>query len=289
MGNMMHSSVLFALLSLVCAGVNDVVFKRYARKVRSRGMYIFGIGMVWTLMQVLTLNFKGVPLVLDSTTLGFGLLAGLFLTGSNILLLECLTIIDVSLGSTIYRLNTIGVVGLSFLLLNEPLGLMKCLGILVGVIGVLLLYQKSAGGGRSPTFLLFLGLAVAASSLRASYGVISKAGLLQLADAQTMLLCIGASWIVGGAGYAILRERQFVFTGKKAAYSVVSGILVFLIVNFLMEAMERGQASIVIPIANVSFVVAVVLSALLRMERLTFKKGMAIVCAAGSIVLLSSS
>lgn len=286
--NLVHSSVLFALLSLACAGVNDVVFKRYASKVRSRGMYIFGIGIVWTLMQLLTLKFKGVGLVLDWTTLGFGLLAGLFLTGSNILLLECLAMIDVSLGSTIYRLNTIGVVALSFIWLNEPLGLIKCIGIMAGVFGVLLLYQKGGGAGGAKAHL-FLGLAVAASALRAAYGVISKAGLLQQADAQTMLFCISATWIAGGAGYAILRERQFAITGKKIAYSVVSGILVFLIVNFLMEAMERGQASIVIPIANVSFVVAVALSVLLGMERLTFKKGLAIICAAGSIVLLSSS
>ena len=284
---MMRGSVVFALLSLVCAGINDVVFKKYARKDRSRGMYIFGIGIVWTLMQVLTLKFKGGALVVDFTTLGFGLLAGLFLTGSNILLLECLTIIDVSLGSTIYRLNTIGVVVLSFLLLNEPLGVIKCLGILAGIAGVLLLFRKSEGGERAPVFQLFLGLAVAASVLRAAYGVASKAGLLQQADSQTMLLCIGASWIIGGAGYAILREGRFSFSRKKAGYSLVSGILVFLIVNFLMEAMERGQASIVIPIANVSFVVALGLSAVLGMEKLTLRKGLAILCAAGSIALLS--
>ena len=38
---------------------------------------------------------------------------------ANILLIESLTGLDVSLGSMIYRLNTIGVVAISFVLLSE--------------------------------------------------------------------------------------------------------------------------------------------------------------------------
>jgi hypothetical protein len=40
------SSILYALLSLVFAAGHDVVFKRYAAKERSRGAYIFGIGLI---------------------------------------------------------------------------------------------------------------------------------------------------------------------------------------------------------------------------------------------------
>ena len=281
----MPYSVVLALLSLLSAGINDVVFKRYSRKDRSRGVYIFGIGVVWTCLQVGTFKLRGASFSGDGVTLGFGLLAGLLLTGSNILLLESLTRIQVSLGATIYRLNTIGVVILSFLLLHEPLGWLKILGILCGIGGVLLLYHR--GEGRGHLSVLFCGLAVAASLLRAGYGVVSKAGILQLADPQSMLLLIAASWIVGGAGYALIREGGFRLSGKKIAYSVLSGVLVFLIVNFLMLAIERGQASVVIPIANMSFVVALFLSAALKMEALTLRKGLAMVCAAGSIALLS--
>jgi hypothetical protein len=53
---LMKSSILFALLSLVFAGVNDVVFKKYSSKKRSRGMYIFGIGIIWTFLQAVPIN-----------------------------------------------------------------------------------------------------------------------------------------------------------------------------------------------------------------------------------------
>ena len=84
------------------------------------------------------------------------------------------------------------------------------------------------------------------------------------------MILISLSWIIGGAFYAKLSEKRFKITRKKIIYSVVSGILVFLIVNSLMLALENGQASIVIPVANMSFVFALLISITLKMELLTF-------------------
>ncbi|MCU7921618.1 MAG: EamA family transporter [Candidatus Thiodiazotropha sp. (ex Dulcina madagascariensis)] len=121
----MASAISYALLSLVFAGLNDVVFKRYSAKERSRGMVVFGIGLVWLLLQSLTIVTDAGRLHFDTVTLGYGWFAGITLALSNILLIEGLTHTDVSLGSTIYRLNTIGVVLLSVVFLEEPLGWLK--------------------------------------------------------------------------------------------------------------------------------------------------------------------
>jgi len=281
------SPILFATLSMLFAGLNDVVFKRYSEKERSRGMYVLGIGLVWTILQSATFWFKGTPFIIDRTTLLFGFSAGVFLTLSNLLLIESLTHINVSLGSTIYRLNTIGVILLSVVFLGETVGIFKVAGILMGICGVLLLYQKSHPDRENRTFILFFSVAIIASIFRATYGVITKGGILQQADPEMMLLLISSCWIVGGGLYAIGRERRFRFTRKKMVYSFLSGLLVYLIVNCLMSAVKIGEASIVIPIANMSFVVALALSVGLRMETLTLRKIGAIVCAALSIILLS--
>ena len=139
---MINSSMIFALLSLFFAGINDIVYKKYSTKDRSRGMYVFGIGIIWSILQVFTYILKDVPFSYNSITLIYGLAAGLFLTLSNILLLYSLTHIDISLGSTIYRLNTIGVVILSFFVLHEDFGPIKFIGVTCGIIAVLFLYQK---------------------------------------------------------------------------------------------------------------------------------------------------
>ena len=285
---MISSTVLYALLSLICAGGNDVVFKRYAAKNRSRGAYVFGIGCVWAILQIAFALVRGMEFSLSAPSLSYGLAAGLLLTASNLLLLESLTHIDASLGSTVYRLNTVGVVVLSVLFLHEPLGWMKGWGVAAGIGAVFLLYRPGAQGeATGKRFALFFALAVVASSCRAVYGVVAKAGLGDGASMQSLLVIAAVCWIVGGAAYALMREKRFRLTGKKALYSLLSGVLVFLIVNFLLLAIEHGQASIAIPIANMSFVVALVLSAGLGMEIFTRRKLVSVMVSVGAILLLS--
>jgi uncharacterized membrane protein len=56
-----------------------------------------------------------------------------------------------------------------------------------------------------------------------------------------------------------------------------------------MLAIEHGEASIAIPVANLSFVIALFLSIVLKMETLTPRKLCAMGCALVSIVLLSQA
>jgi drug/metabolite transporter (DMT)-like permease len=267
--------------------MNDVVFKRYSLKQRSRGMYVLGIGVVWTILQAARYLVRGGSFSFDPTTMYYGFSAGLVLTLSNILLIESLTHIDTSLGSTIYRLNTIGVAALAWLFLHEPLGPFKAAGIAAGIVGVLLLARRPVHAPRARTFRLFVGAAIAASLLRAVYGVVTRSAVVHQASPEAMLVMISSCWIAGGACYALVREKRFRITGTKAAYSAVSGILVFLIVNCLMRAVELGEASTVIPVANMSFVVAFGLSVRLGMERMSRRKVYAVLCACMSILLLS--
>ena len=232
----------------------------------------------------------GEVLIVDATSIRYGLFAGLCLTLSNLLLLESLTHINISLGSTVYRLNTIGVVVMAFLFLGEALGGIKLLGVGLGIVAVGLLYRPDPtvmaeeNRGR---FLPFFLMAVAASLFRAGYGVITRGGILHQADPQTMLLLCALSWIVGGAFYARLREGRFRLTKKKVGYALVSGVLVFLVVDFLMLAVKYGEASIVIPIANMSFVMAMILSVVLRFEPFSLRKGAAMVVACLAIAALT--
>ena len=156
---MTSSAVAFALLSLTFAGINDVVFKRYASADRSRGAYVFGIGVVWALLQLVYTFAQGQTIAFDPLSVAYALAAGLLVTVANLLLLEALTHIDASLGSTIYRLNTVGVVLLSMILLQESLGLYKALGVCAGIGAVLLLYHPGrAGPSRHDRFALFFAL-----------------------------------------------------------------------------------------------------------------------------------
>lgn len=281
-------AVAFALLSLLFAGVNDVVFKRYSAGGRSRGMLVLGIGVVWTALLLATFRARGVPVEVDGPALAYGLAAGALLVASNLLLLESLGHVDLGLASTIYRLNTVGVVVLSALLLGERIPAVKGAGVAVGIGAVLLLAHRPARHARSARDAAFLGAVILASLLRAGYGVTTRAAMVAGVAPEPVLLLVAASWIAGGALYALARDRGGLrLTREGARYAAVSGALVFLIVYALLLAVERGEASVVIPIANMSFVVALGISLATGMERLDGRKLLAVCAAVAAIVLLS--
>ncbi len=282
----MNLAVGFALLSLLFAGCIDVTFKLYSRQTRSRGMFVCGMGVVWLTLQMAFFAISDHTPDFNHATLIWGLIAGIALTASNILLVESLTHLDVSLGSLIYRLNTIGVVVLSWLFLGEDIGVGKMTGIGFGVGAVVLLYQPRQMIGQAIP-LLFFAIAVVAASFRALYGIFSKVGLQNGADLDSMLLIFPSCWIVGGLLYAALREKRVRMTVSKAKFCVLGGTLAYLLVLTLMSAINLGDVSTVIPIANLGFVIALAISIASRMEALTARKGAAIGLAIVSIILLS--
>jgi drug/metabolite transporter (DMT)-like permease len=284
------SPALLAVLCLVASGLLDLVFKLYAAKPRSRGMLIFGIGCVWVVLQGTSMSFGEGGFDLAAVTLGYGVAAAIFVTVSNILLLECLTHLPISMASTIYRLNTIPLVILAFFVLGESLDGFKLAGILAGVATVFLLYRPDRDPGKhDPHFVLFLALIILASIIRALYGIATKAGVDSGGDPDTMMLLAAFGWCSGGLAYAHFRERRVVITRAKLAFIAVAGALVFAIVWLLTTALTLGDASVVVPLANMGFVAAFVFSVMLRLERLDARKLAAVALAIVAVVLLSQA
>ena len=284
---MASSAITLALFSLFFNGCNDTVFKKYAIKSRSRGMMIAGTGLVWTLFQCTYLEFFGNGISTDLLTIKFGLIAGFILVLANILLLESLTHLQISLCTTIYRLNTIGVVILSYVFLGEDLGLVKLTAIGLGILSILLLYNPTEKNTDQRLYFLFLVIIIIASLLRASYGVLSKFAIEQGSSILGMIPYSSACWVVGGLIYAAMIEKRIHIDTKKIVYMLISGTLIFLTVTSLMLAISLSQASIIIPIANCSFIVALCFSVLLKLEQLNKMKVLAIIIALASIFMLS--
>ena len=286
----MSTAAGLALLCLLASGLIDLVFKLYANQPRSRGMLVFGIGCVWTVLQLAYVGVTDASFALNQATLVYGLIAAVLVTLSNLLLLECLGHLPISMASTIYRLNTVPLVMLAFLFLGEDIGLIRGTGIVAGLVTVLLLYQPGSKTTRlGAHFGTFLALIIVASCIRALYGIFTKAGLNAGGDANTMMLFAAVGWCTGGLLYAQFRERRVVLTRDKLKFIPIAGCLVFAIVWLLTTALTLGDASVVVPLANMGFVAAFVFSVVLKLESLTPRKTLAIVSAIASIILLTST
>ena len=287
---MMATAASLAVLCLIASGLLDLVFKLYATKPRSRGMLIFGIGCVWAVLQLGYMSFSSSPVSIDNTTLGYGLTAAIFVTVSNILLVECMGHLPISMASTIYRLNTVPLVIIAVLFLGEDIDLWRALGIICGLITVFLLYQPTHAREQTYShYARFVVFIVLASLIRALYGVATKAGVSAGGDPNTMMLLAAIGWCIGGLGYARFRERRVVLNRAKLKYIAIAGFLVFSIVWLLTKALTLSDTSVVIPIANMGFVAAFLFSIGFRMETINPRKLGAIALAVISIALLTGS
>lgn len=284
---MLSAAIIFALLSLVIGGLNEVVFKRYSATDSSRGMMICGVGIVWTVLLISDVSIRGDSIVFSTATWSYGLVAGMLVAIANILLLESLRHMEVSLGSTIYRLNSIAVVFLAVIFLGESLSIIKLAGVGCGVIAVLLLYRQQHSTGTHSTLVTGLMIVISGALLRAIYGVVTKAGLSQGVDADALMMISALCWVISGLLYAVLIEQRYSITKVKLAYSCVSGLFVYGIVKTLVTALSFGEASVVITIANMSFLMSLLVALVLKMEVLSPKKIAAMLFAISAITLLS--
>ncbi len=283
----MSLSAVLALGSMVCAGVNDFVFKKYVSKTHSKGVYLSLIGVAWALIfYAISLSSGG--LKLDPNTVVYSIVCGFFSIAAQILLLESLKRIDASIGSTIYRLNFVVVIILAPMFLGELLTPLRFTGSLLAVGSVLFLLKNNARQNRHHSHKFsFLYLAIIASILRGLMGVFYKIALNHNIDVNTFLFINPLLWISGGLIHAVFFERDLSISKETVIYSGISGFLVAGIVLFLLLAVKEGETIIAVPLSQLSFIITLALSTWLLREKMTSLKAIGILLAIGTIFCLS--
>ena len=279
-------AILYALCSLLFAAFNDLAFKLYARKSRARGLYFAMIGLVWA---ALLLPATRTCWDLSRTTFAWGIISGFFSVAANLLLIEAMAREEAGICATIYRLNLVAVVIGAAALLGEDLNAIKLAGIAMAAAAVFLFAN---GEGRRPEsgrrHYLGLALVLAAALFRAAMGLSYKYAFLHNADRMGIILLNSFCWIAGGLLYTLLREpRGLTLTRSVWGYGLVSGALVTGIVLFMALSLQHGDAAVVLPIAQMSFIATALLGVAVLHESLKKRKVLGMLFGTLAILLLS--
>ncbi len=283
--------LIFTLCCLACSAVNDLVFKFFARKERSRGMFVMYVGIISTLLLLFLPDKMG-----DNwrITLLCGVLGGLVSAAGNILLLESMSSLSAGICSTVYRLNLALVVPFSVLIFGEELGVKQYLGVAFALAAILAFLPGSTGSGAKGTekkaAVLPWVMIITAAVFRAGLGLFCKYGFTQGASPNGVSLLTVSLWIVSGLVYGVWRERGFKwFDTKMIRYGILSGFLVAGIIFFMAQALKfkDANASVVLPVAQMSFLATFVLSAIFLKEKVTLWKICALLCGVAALLLLA--
>lgn len=279
-------AVLYAVLCLLCSAGNDFLFKLFARKPRSRGIFCTLIGIFWT---VLTIICFPVDFVTNwQATLVWGCIIGTFSIVANILLIEAMGFQSAGVCSTIYRLNLVPVVFGAWLLLGERVSTIHWIGICLAVAAVLCFMTISDTDRKNlKRAKLGLYMVILAALLRAGMGISYKYAFIHHADQYGFVVITGFFWIIGGLIYAFVQKTERVALDKSMLfYGGLSGIFVAGITLLMAFAVKYGDASITLPIAQMSFPVTFLLSILFLKERITVWKGLGVILSVGAVFLL---
>ena len=275
----MSLGIIFALCCVLCSSTNDFIFKLYAVKSTKRGVLIFWIGVIMSL-ALFRLPPEGINY---QATIFYGLLSGFFSVTANILLIDGMRHQSAGFSSLIYRLNLIPTVLAGVIILNESLKTIQWCGIACALIAIVIFgiadskintWSKAAKTG--------LIMVIIAALLRAAMGITYKYGFLHGADRIYVPWLNGICWVIGGILYALLREKDFNFLQKTTLkYGLFSGLPVVGIVFFMALSVFYGDASIVLPVAQMSFPLTFLLGHFILKEKCNifhfFSLGLAII------------
>lgn len=278
--------IVFAGCCLICSAGNDFIFKLFARRRRSRGVFAGLIGIVWfAVLCMMPQEWAD-----GRATVWWGILSGFFSITANLLLIEAMGLQSAGICATIYRFNLLPVVFGAWILLGEKIGLLQGIGIAVAVVAVLCFLPSSEKTVRRRMRLARLGtgLVMMAALLRGAMGIAYKYAFQNGADRNGILLINALFWIAGGFVYALFRERCRLLPDRTmAGYGILSGFCVVGIVGFMAMALQAENAAVVLPIAQMSFPATFLLSVLFLHERIDRWKLSGVAFGILAVILLS--
>ncbi|MBR5838339.1 MAG: DMT family transporter [Victivallales bacterium] len=289
-------AITYAFCCLFFSALNDFIFKLFANsssgeggtKKRSCGLFVSIVGLIWFAFTIGLPHKEGTTL---QATLLWGFISGFFSLVGNILLIESMGYQSAGVSSTIYRLNMVLVVIGAFLFLGEPLTPTIVAGVVCAFVAVMAFIPKrTAETAVQDAAKAKLGftLAVLASVLRACMGLSYKYAFSHQADVNGVTALNAFCWLAGGVLYSLIREHKLSLPTKHDwLIGLTSGIFVSGIVFFMAWMNACGNASVVNPIAQMSFLGTFLLSAIFLKEKMTKQKMIAVLFGIVAIIFLT--
>jgi uncharacterized membrane protein len=276
----------FALGAMLCFGIGDLIYKRAAMSgIQSRQFIMM---QSWVYCSAVTI-YAWLTGTLQPTAAGlWGSLAGLFALSAFYNFARSLQDGAVSTNAPIFRLNFTITAALAILLLGETLTLTKGVALIAALVAVWLLLAERGGGKTRSTAASLVRVVIATISLGLA-NFLLKLGLQQGALPETLVSM--QAWVFSSTAtlLVLLSERRIVVSGPVWRYSTPAALVLVTAFVVLAYALSLGPASVLVPVAQMSFVFTAVLGAVLFREPLNARKIIGLLIAAAALVLFAVS
>lgn len=281
----MSAGVEYALAAMICIGLADFVYKRAA----SRGVRAIHFLMVQGLFfgPAIVLYAWATSVLYTPPGFGWGMAAGFFIYIALYHFAVSLASGAVSVVAPIFRLNFVLTAAFAIVVLGEPLTVNKIIGLTAALAAVwLLLAERGAGStehvGRVAVGRVLLAtLAIAANNLCYKFGV--SAGVPPV----TMLVGQASVFVPMTLIVVWATDRTLKVPALAWRHPPLAALLFLIGFPLLLESLRRGEASVLIPIGQMGFIVTALVGMLLLRERVTPRKLAGLAAAASALIMLA--
>lgn len=282
----MSSGITLALCAMLCFGLSDLVYKRAA----GAGVAAHQLMMVqsWLYGALVWLYGYATGALHFNLQALWGVLAGVFAFTGFYNFAKSLAGGSVSINAPIFRLSFTLTAALAVLLLGEPLGTFKLLGLGCALVAVWLLLGSATGiGPISPKLRASLIRVLVATTTVGIANLIYKVGLSAGSTPVAMLITQAALVMTLSALMNLRVEGRIHFTRSAFAHACVTALLLSAAFIFLFEGLARGEASRLVPIAQMGFVVTAGVGFVLLREPYSARKGLGLGFALAALACLA--
>ena len=283
----MSEGIEYALGALLFYGVADFVYKRGAAS--GAEPHHFLMVQTWFFTPCALLYGLASGTLAFNTASLWGAVAGVCAVVGYYNFAHSLRSGSVSTNATIFRLSFAVTVVLAVLVLGEPLTQRKLAGLVLVVIAVwLLLAAPGAGIGgvhreSKPSCVRVLVASVMVGILSFTYKVGLSAGATPIA----LIVTQGLVAVTLSTGFTACVDRRIRPSRAAWTHAPIAALLLVTAFIFLAKGLQSGQASVVVPVAQMGFVVTALLGFLFLREPFTARKGAGLATALAALASLA--
>jgi drug/metabolite transporter (DMT)-like permease len=277
-----------ALGAMILLGLTDLVYKRGAAAGVQASHFLMLQG--WCFLPAILLYGLATRTLEPAAYIGWGMAAGIFVFIALYNFARALKSGSVSVIAPIFRLSFTVTTALAVLLLGEPLTAWKVAGLAAALAAVWLLLGGDAGPSRGDG-------AKRAALVRA---LVAMAAM----GVANFLYKVGAA--SGGSPATFIAGQALVFSPLATAfvwraeggirvprsgwrYAATAAALFLVALIMLFESLARGQASVLVPITQMGFVVTAAIGVVFLREPITPRKAAGLACALCALGFLALS
>ena len=273
----------FALGAMACFGASDIIYKRGAAAGIASSDFLMAQAWMFcpgvTVYALLTGNLH-----VHSPAL-WGALAGLFLFVALYNFTQSLHGGAVSTNAPIFRLNFTITAVLAILILGEALTVAKAIALGLALVAVWLLLAE-AGAERGKINFASLAQVLLATVTMALTNLFYKIGLQHGALPETMVAM--QAWVFSSLATIAGFWRAGIRVPPRGwSHAGLAALALFGAFVLLMHGLALGPASVLVPVAQMSFVITALYGIAMFGERLDLRKGLGLLVAVVALVLFA--